>query len=258
MENSNDVINIIYSVIEKLYIYCHLKSNSDETQEEIEEDMKFDTAIMIIIICILSFTILKMLVVFIYFFIINTMINLAKFLFRLIRKKFCLNIIDEIKFASFHLVKILKKFYTNNFYSYENKTFGAFFVTSYLLFILFNLIFTFDHAVIGNNDHVLRILLIISFELNIFSELVCCTFFLVRNFKKQFILIIILFVFLNILILPIIIYRIINNLNEEEFFDISIVITRLIFLTFFSILGIYSIKVISDYDLNSMIVYLFA
>ena len=258
MDKSNDVINIIYSVIEKLYIYCHLKSNSDESQEEIEEDIKFDTAIMMIIICILSFTILKMLVVFIYFFIINTIINLAKFFFRLFRKKFCLNIFDEIKFGSFHLVKILKKFYTNNFYSYENKPFGAFFVATYLLFILFNLIFTFDHAVIENNDQVLRILLIVSFELNIFSELICCTFFLVRNFKKQFILIIISFLLLNCSILPIIIYRIINNLYEEEFFDKTILINRLIFLIFFTTLGIFSVKVISNYDLNSIIDYLFS
>jgi hypothetical protein len=245
-------------VMHKLYIYCHLKSNKDETPEEIEEDMKFDTVIMAIIICILSFSIIKMCIIFVHFFIVTTLINTGKFCYRLIRFRFCVNIVQEIKYAYFYFVKILKKFYTNNFYSYENRPFGAFFVTTYMLFILFNLFFTFDHVVIDSHDQsknvLLRIMQIISFELNIFMELICCTFFIYRIFKKQFIFVTYCFFVLNTIILSVIYYRISNNMGEKEIFDVSIYIARLIFLSLFITIAFFSLKIVSDYNLNCILI----
>jgi len=249
-----DFLENVYYVIQKLYIYCHLKSNQDETKEEIQEDIKFDTAIMSIIICILSFSIIKMCIIFIHFFIVNTIINAGKFCYRIIRFRCCINLLEEAKYAYFYLIKILKKFYTNNFYSYENKTFGAFFVTVYMLFILFNLFFTFDHAVIDCKDKsknvILRIMQIISFELNIFMEIICCTFFIYRIFKKQFIFVSICFLVLNTIVASVIYYRISHDKAEEEIFDVSIYIAKLFFLIFYVTLAYFSLKAISQYSLN--------
>lgn len=250
------ILEIINYVIQKLYIYCHMKSNVDETPEEKAEDLRFDIAIMSIIIIMLSFSIVKVLLIFIHFFIINTMINLAKFFYRLIKKKCCINLIQELKYSYFYFVKIFKKFYTNNFYSYENKYFGGFFVLIYILFILFNFFFTLDYVVIDAKDEsknkILRSLQIISFELNIIMELICCTFFIYRCFKKQFMIIIASYLMLNMIVILVIYYRILNNMEEKENFDKSIYIARLTFLSFFSSLALYSVKIISDYDLNCM------
>jgi hypothetical protein len=246
------IVELVYQVISELYVYCHLKDHEDESPSEREEDRFFEKIIMTIIILIFSFTIFKMILIFCHFFVLSTLLNIYNFIYRLLKKQCCLNLRDECSFAYLFFVKNLKKFYTNNFYSYENKFFGLCFVSAYMLFVFFNMFFASENVNLDTNKpEILKIMHIIAFEYTIYIELICCTFFIMRCFKKQFMFVIASYLSLNIIVAGTIYYRISHKITEDfEKYENSIRVAHLIFVLYFSILSCVSLIKILKYDLN--------
>jgi hypothetical protein len=248
----NSTVDKVFSIIEELYIYCHLKNYNDYSPEEVEEDESIAKTIMIILIIIFSFTMIKVALISIYFIFITVLGNIGRFCGRIYRNKCNINILREIKFACFYLGKIFKKLYTYNFYAYENKLLGICLITLYLVFLSFNIMFTFEFIVITEEDihekpEYVKVLQIIAFELSIFMELLCCTFYTTRAIKNQFLLVCCSFLGLNLVVIGAVYYKM--NLPDPSD-ENPRRCANLIFLTNFTILFIISAVKVTRYDLN--------
>lgn len=243
----------LFLIIQDLYIYCHLKDYNSTTDEEVEQ--RIAVIIMTILIAIFSFTVIKIFAIFLYFFFINITINFCKFCGTLIKKKCCINIFSEIKFSCIYLAKNLRKLYTYNFYSYENKAYGYFIVPVYLIFIIFNLMFAADYTQNDKDKKMktesIKMLQFIAFELSIFIELVCCFFYLTRKLRKQFIFTLAAFCFLNLVIGLTLWYKL-NFCDQDD--ENPRRVANLIFLFFYCFLFSLCFKKIFCYNLNCKII----
>jgi hypothetical protein len=252
--NSSSFLDKIFLIIEELYVYCHLKNY---TTEESTEDKTIAYIIMVILVTIFSFTMFKLALVSIYFFFITVGCNIGRFFVHLFRNRLKIDILKEFKFACFYLGKIFKKLYTYNFYAYENKLLGICLVTLYLVFLSFNIMFTAEYMMIENkigpeeeipekSDYV-KVLKIVAFELSIFMELLCCTFYITRAIKNQFTLVCSSFLGLNLVVIGAVYYKM--NLPDPSD-ENPRRCANLIFLTNFTILFIISAVKVTRYDLN--------
>lgn len=104
---------------------------------------------------------------------------------------------QSLKFACDYLTKNVKKFYTYNFYSFENKLYGFIILTLYFSHLLFNIFFAINVKNLVKDEYTFNILRIVSFELHMFFKLVCITFYLTRNLKKQFLIVGIILLTIN-------------------------------------------------------------
>lgn len=252
LASSDSTLDKIYSIIGELYIYCHLKNYGSYTPEMVEVDETIAKTLMIILIIIFSFTLIKVAFISIYFICITVLGNIGRFFGRIFKNRFKIDIFTEIKFACFYLGKILKKLYTYNFYAFENKLLGISLVTLYLIFLSFNIMFTAEFIVITEEDvhhkpNYVKVLQILAFELSIFMELLCCTFYITRQIKNQFVLVFSFFLGLNLVVISAVVFKM-NLQNQDD--ENPRRIANLIFLAMFTILFIISAQKVSRYDLN--------
>lgn len=207
---------------------------------------------MYLLVFMFSFSVIKMLVIFIYFFIINLTYNIFQFIIHLFKKRCMVNCSLEIKESYEFLVKIIKKFYTYNFYSFENKLFGWLIVPIYILYLLFNIEFStgFINKIQDKNyqDRIDIIMNILAFEFNLFIEIICVTMYITRNFKKQFIIIISSFVGLNLLVIITVFIKFFYKLLP--LCPILQIVLRILFTFYFLIFFGISIICIKRYNLN--------
>jgi hypothetical protein len=239
----------IFSVIEDLYIYGHLKNYENYSKEELEQDENIAKTIMLILIIIFSFTMIKVAVISVYFFFITVLCNAGKFFIYVFQKKCCVDFKKEFKFACFYLGKIMKKLYTYNFYAFENKILGVVLVLLYLVFLFFNILFTSEYMEIKQDYGVeipegVKVLQIVAFELTIFMELVCGCFYVFRSVKKQFTVVLSSFFGLNLIISIAVFYKIDQDDENPRRY------ANLFFLTYFSVLFLISAIKVAKYDIN--------
>lgn len=256
LENTEGFLDKLFSIVQELYVYCHLKDyNMDE---DYDQEKQISTFIMCMMIGIFSFTVIKIIAIFLYFLILNLVVSTYRFIKYLIKRRCCVNIFQEMNYTCGYTLRIMKKLYTYNFYSYKNKCFGFFIVTIYLVFISLNISFAAEYLKRDNNKEPLtdtvKILQILSFELSIFVELVCCFFYLTRNSKVQYISTFVSFVVLNGVICGTMFYK--------EYFcdsddDNPRRVANLVFLIFFSFLFILCFRKVYKYDLNCEFIILF-
>lgn len=195
---------------------------------------------------------IKVAIISIYFICITVLGNIGRFFGRIFKNRFKIDIFTEIKFACFYLGKILKKLYTYNFYAFENKLLGISLVILYLIFLSFNIMFTAEFIVITEEevDHkpnYVKVLQILAFELSIFMELLCCTFYITRQIKNQFVLVFSFFLGLNLVVIIAVVYKM--NLQDQDS-EIPRRMANLIFCAMFTILFKISAQKVLRYDLN--------
>jgi hypothetical protein len=260
-------MNITSIVIEELFTYSHLAFFDDpETASSDDIEKYMGRIIMTILIIIFSATILKMLIIFIYFFIINTFLSMIRFFMKLYKHKCCVNMFQECKFICDYFSKILKKFYTYNFYSFENKFFGTMIVTLYITFLLFNIAFSVNDFIlletggieyekynsleIKNKSFSFQFFHLLRYELQLFMECICGTIYLFPSFRKQYYFIIPLFVGLNFLIFG---FSFIFESFELMDHHWSLRALHMIFLSIFICLYAYSWYKILKYNLSCTI-----
>lgn len=248
-----EIVNVTSSVIEEVYIYNHLSPKAFESTNDKKLDEYLATTIMCVLVAIFSTTILKMFLIFLYFFFCNTVYNICKFFVFVYRKKCLINLSAQCKNAYSYLSKIFKKIYTYNFYSYENKPFGYVIVIVYICFLLFNILYTTEYIIILKgqkyDDIMFRGFHIIAFEFHIFIELICCTFYIYRKLWSQYKFILISYIGLNILIC-IITFLKINYDFTDDCNDFIRRVAHLVFLIYFATLYFISFMRVKNYNLN--------
>ena len=243
---ANSILESIFSVIQELYLYCHLK-----IYDKNDKDNELANINMIIVALIFLCTMIKIVTIIIYFLVVNSILSIIRFFIDIYKRRCKCVCVSELKFFCNYLVKILKKIYTYNFYSYENKPLGYFLVTVYLIFIGLNIVFAIEyrHNYTEEQDRpdYIKILQILAFEFSIFIELICGTFYLTRKVKKQILIVGPSFLFLNLVAIFAIVYKAAylpdNDENPRR-------IANLVYVAHFSTLFVLSLIKVYKYDRN--------
>jgi hypothetical protein len=179
----------------------------------------------------------------------------------MIKKKCYFNVCTGIKTVYYEQVKIIKKFYTYNFYSFENKCYGCIVVLIYMAFLFFNIMFTIKNIIeniIENNtsEPTIQTIVIhfIAFELNIFIEIYCSTFYLIINHFTQFFIAVICFAFLNVILFTTVFVKLylLEGQSSGDFDEYPRRIAHIIYIFFFTFFFLLSYFKIKKYDVNGI------
>ena len=191
-----------YDFISSIYIYSHVKTYLvDPSRQKVERVFDFFLAIMS---GIFSFSFcFKFIIIIFYFFILQSIPALIKFIIALFRLKCDINFKSSCKNAFSLLKKIGKRMFTFNFYLYENNLIGFIMIFIYLLFLFSATYFYIDNQY--QSDHSEKsenymIMFYLHFESVLFIQLLCSSFYSCQNMKLSTLSAIIHFVFLNIII----------------------------------------------------------
>ena len=106
----NEIIGDYYDLIKNVYVFSHMYLYLIDTKRQSIE-YQFVQAVLIII-CLLAVAILfKVVVIFIYFFLIQAITNLISFLCTLCRSKCKVPCCSNVKGAFIYFIKLFKKLY---------------------------------------------------------------------------------------------------------------------------------------------------
>jgi hypothetical protein len=250
-KNEISLIDDIYSVIGDLFVYCHLKNYNEEDAQDMTQDQNIAISIMVFMIFMFSLIMFKVAFIIFYFVFVNVIPNVWRFFVKIVRKRCCMSFKTEIKYTFFYFGKIMKKIYTYNFYSYENKLIGFFMVSLYIIYIIFNLIFTVEYikSDLKKEDKAdyVKYEHIFAFELSVIIELIVCFFYITRNFKKLLIWVSSSFIILNGIIALVVVYKV-NWLSPNEDPELPRRYASLFFSSYFSILLLLCLIRLIKYD----------
>ena len=131
----------------------------------------------------------------------------------MVKNKFCISFKQLCKDICNYMIKIGKKIYTYNFYSYDKSDFfsGAFMIAIFIQFIVVNVIYivlsvnSLSDAVpstpdeyIKNLSFPIKYLFLYAFELHVFIELFCPIYYRGIGFNQSIKLTIFYFVYSNL------------------------------------------------------------
>lgn len=178
-EMKDDFLYNFYDYMKTVYIYAHLKTYLvDKQRQEIEKNTLIILSAFILLIMILS--LLKFIIIFLYFLFIQALTNFFKFLKTLCKTKFNVNFCSSIRNAMSYLWKVLKRLYTFNFYVFGNRLNNFIMVGSYFFLLFSSLAFFYINNELlteleKNNKYLASFYL--HFEAIIFVQLLNASFY---------------------------------------------------------------------------------
>ena len=233
--------NLSYEYVKDVDFYNRIYDDTNESQSCIA------LFTLIILLSLFSFSILKNTVIFIYFFVVNFIISTYKCFLRCYKKKCETNCGKDTYQTYEYLIKIFKKYYTYNFYSYENKLYGTTIILVYLLYLFVNFCLIISHIRNNPQSSHFNFTDLITFEFDLFMEVFCTLFFIIRSKIKQLFISFLFFILLNVFVIFVVLMKI---FDIQIFCDYNRYILQLVYALFFGIIfGIAIIKIIR-YDQN--------
>lgn len=248
----NEKFSIYYSIIKNAYAFTHLQPYLKEFNQRKVENV-FIIILLITGIISIFFVLFKFFIIFIYFFFIRLILNLKDFFISVSKNKGKYPYLTAFKNAMFYLAKNGKKIYTYNFYVYDKKTYGAIFFVSYFCFLISTFLFLYyinSELHIPEKSNLFYIIHIICFQFNLLIEILCSTFYCIRNLVKQLFLAFGFFLTLNLFIFLAYLcsYHYSNIYGSSKIYErvINIIICGVLF-----ILHVYTLIVVITYDRKS-------
>ena len=191
-----------YDYISSIYIYSHVKTYLvDPSRQKVEKGFDILLAVMSGFFS-LTFC-FKFLVILIYFFFIQSIPAICKFISACCHIKCNISFGSSCKNACSFLRKIGKRIFTFNFYLYENHIIGFIMIFIYLLFLFSATYFYIDnqfHLSYSEKSETYMIIFYIHFESVLFIQLLCSSFYACQNMSLAIISAAIHFFFLNLII----------------------------------------------------------
>ena len=191
-----------YDYISSIYIYSHVKTYLvDPSRQKVEKG--FDLFLAIMSGLFSSAFCFKFLVILIYFFFIQSIPAICKFISACCRLKCNINCGSSCKNACSFLRKIGKRIFTFNFYLYENHVIGSIMILIYLLFLFSATYFYIDNQTQLMNpekSQAYMIIFYLHFESVLFIQLLCSSFYACQNMNTATISAAIHFFFLNLIL----------------------------------------------------------
>lgn len=243
----------LYDIANNLYVFTHIKPIiKDKDREALE--FKFCIAITIVICLIFVFTLIKFLVILIYFFIVQSLLNFARFIVSISRTKCKMNFCLALKSGISFIFSISKKLYNYNYYSYDNVFIGLIFIVFYHGYLISTGIFAYQVSKYAQYEKELnfKILHFVTFQFNIIIEVLCISFYNIRGLAKQFYVSFGMIIVLNVLIVLAVLFKnvLINEIGVFEKEEPKR-IANLLFFFFYGILHLSTLIGLLKYDVNS-------
>ena len=256
----NEIIGDYYDLIKNVYVFSHMYLYLNDI-DRLTIEYNFIRAVLIIISILAVAICFKIVVIFIYFFLIQAITNLISFLCTLCRSKCKVPCCSNVKGAFIYFIKLFKKLYTYNFYAFDSTFVGTFLVVSYLLYLISTI--TFSALIIQEIESEIKsnffyVCHFIAFQFNILMEILCVAFYNMRNMKKQFFLSMGYFFLLNLLIIITLMFQRLL-VNVYGIFEKSEPrrILNIVFNLFFFIMYTTTIIKLVLYNVNSKIILTF-
>jgi hypothetical protein len=261
MSKINDkFIYNFYELIEKVYVYNHMKTYLMDKQLQTEQYIYIlilGLGTLLINMAIL----LKLFLIVIYFFVIHIIINFIKFINSLFKTKFHINWKSTIKNTYIYITQIFSRVYFYNFYKYNNWFISLFLITIYLIFILSNCLFlisVYSYIEEENKNDIFIFFHYLTFESSIIIEFSCCIIYSMRNLNYQFLIILFYIIIFNaILYITFLYQQLYINLEGYKGTKKPIIIVNIIFNVIFFILHINSIINIKIQNRTSKIIFFY-
>ena len=257
----NEIIGDYYDLIKNVYVFSHMYLYLIDTKRQSIE-YNFIRAVLIIISILAVAICFKIVVIFIYFFLIQAITNLISFLCTLCRSKCKVPCCSNVKGAFIYFIKLFKKLYTYNFYAFDSTFVGTFLVVSYFLYLISTI--TFSALIIQEIESEIKsnffyVCHFVAFQFNILMEILCVSFYNLRNMKKQFFLSMGYFFLLNLLIIITLMFQRLL-VNVYGIFEKSEPrrILNIVFNFFFFIMYTTTIIKLILYNVNSKIILTFS
>ena len=257
----NEIIGDYYDLIKNVYVFSHMYLYLNDI-DRLTIEYNFIRAVLIIISILAVAICFKIVVIFIYFFLIQAITNLISFLCTLCRSKCKVPCCSNVKGAFIYFIKLFKKLYTYNFYAFDSTFVGTFLVVSYLLYLISTI--TFSALIIQEIESEIKsnffyVCHFIAFQFNILMEILCVSFYNQRNMKKQFFLSMGYFFLLNLLIIITLMFQRLL-VNVYGIFEKSEPrrILNIVFNFFFFIMYTTTIIKLILYNVNSKIILIFS
>ena len=257
----NEIIGDYYDLIKNVYVFSHMYLYLNDI-DRLTIEYNFIRAVLIIISILAVAICFKIVVIFIYFFLIQAITNLISFLCTLCRSKCKVPCCSNVKGAFIYFIKLFKKLYTYNFYAFDSTFVGTFLVVSYLLYLISTI--TFSALIIQVIESEIKsnfffVCYLIAFQFNILMEILCVSFYNQRNMKKQFFLSMGYFFLLNLLIIITLMFQRLL-VNVYGIFEKSEPrrILNIVFNFFFFIMYTTTIIKLILYNVNSKIILTFS
>lgn len=233
-----DLASSTMKVMDDFFVYANIYSSTKDT-DKFEKLLAF---ILFIIIMLLSFLgLLKSLILLMYFLMFNIS-NYCNVFTRLLCSGCKINMCKALKKYCILTYSEIKKFYLFNFYSFPNKAKGFFLIFLYMIFVFYNITFTFLTFKLNKDtiDNYL-ILMVVCYFINMFFELFLPIFYYTRKEKKFAIYLLCTYIF-AILGFSCCVYGLIHFYSFEVMsyrFYVMGYYTLLIILNFFALRKIY-------------------
>ncbi|MCQ2819221.1 MAG: hypothetical protein MJ252_18315 [archaeon] len=241
-----------YTIVKNVYAYTHLNPYIKEFNPDMVEKY-FVSVVFVTGLFSIIFVIIKFLLVFIYFFVIRLFLNLKDFVISLVKTKGRYPYLTGFKNGILYLAKNGKKIYTYNFYLYDKIPYGIFFFLCYFSFLIATFFFLFyikKETAIYNKSNSFYVFHVFCFHLNLFLEILCTTFYSIRNFSKQILLSIGYILILNgFVFLAYFFNR--SLMNDYGSLDLLSRILNIIIYGFLLILHCYTFISVISYDKRS-------
>lgn len=244
----------LYDITSNLYVFTHIKPIiNDRDRESLE--FFFCNWITIIIAILLVFTLIKLLVILLYFFIVQSLMNLVRFIASIARTKCQLNLCFGLKNGLSFIGRICKRLYTYNYYSYDNIIIGTIFMIIYHGYIFSTGLFAYrvSKYALFEKQIGFKVLHFVTFQFNIIIEVLCISFYTIRTLTKQFYVSVAMVLVLNVFIVLTVLFKnvLINEIGVFEK-DEPRRIANIIFFFFMGILHLSTLIGLIRYDVNSM------
>ena len=236
-ETQDLLIYNFYDYMKSIFIYSHIKTYLIDPDRQYYEKIcgRFLTTISLLFVITVF---IKIFIIFVYFFILQFICALISFI-----KNFKLKACNKSswKNAWSFIKKTFKRFFTYNFYLYENNVFGGIIVFAYFFYLICSL-----HFYIINEEQVqsaektekYMYFFYLHFESIVLIQILCSSFYAVRNLKIAFYSAIIIFILLNaILIIVYAISETIENVDGKFEFDDPQKAMNILFNTIFLLLN---------------------
>ena len=200
MSDTQDLpIYNFYDYMKTIFIYSHVKTYLlDPTRQNYEYG--FDLGLLIFSGVFIGIVGLKIAIILVYFLVIQAFTPFFQFIKLLCKSKFKIDYYSSLKNACNYLAKIIKRFFTFNFYLFHNNIISLLMAFNYLLF----LISSFSFFIYNNNEleqsektETYMYYFYIHFESFLLTNLLYSSFYACRNMKIAVISALALFVLLN-------------------------------------------------------------